>query len=70
MNEHDATELAFKNGYKNGAADAVRKFAERLKTYYNNLVGTTSPILTSYHIDQIANEMLEGGDTNDIGGTR
>lgn len=41
-------------------ADTVRKMAERLKLYYNNLSGTTSPVLTAYHIDQVAKEMLDG----------
>lgn len=45
-------------------ANTVRKFADRLKTYYNTLGGATSGILTAYHIEQIANEML-GGDSND-----
>lgn len=50
-----------KDGIK---TNTVRKFAEKLKTYYNNLTGTTSPILTAYHVDQIANELI-GGDSND-----
>ena len=31
MNEHSATEQAYKNGYEKGRADAVKEFAERLK---------------------------------------
>lgn len=40
-------------------ADAITEFAERLKKYYNNLKGKTSPTLTAYHIDQIKQEMLQ-----------
>lgn len=40
-------------------AAAVQKMADRLKTYYGKLSGNTSPILTVYHIDQIAKEILE-----------
>ena len=40
-------------------AATVRKMADRLKTYYGKLSGNTSPILTVYHIDQIAKEILE-----------
>lgn len=39
-------------------AEAVKEFAERLKTYYRNL-DRTSGALIEYHIDQIAKEMLE-----------
>ena len=31
MNEHDATELAFKNGYKQGTVDAVQKMQEAIQ---------------------------------------
>ena len=31
MNEHNATEQAYKNGYKKGRAEAIKDFAERLK---------------------------------------
>lgn len=40
-------------------AATVRKMADRLKTYYGKLSGNTSPVLTVYHIDQIAKELLE-----------
>ena len=30
MNEHDATEVAFKNGYKKGKQEAVREIFEEL----------------------------------------
>lgn len=31
MNEHNATEQAYKNGYKKGRAEAIKEFAKRLK---------------------------------------
>ncbi len=39
--------------------DTVRKFAKRLKEYYNELSGKTFPPLVAYHIEQIEKEMLE-----------
>lgn len=30
MREHDATELAYKNGYEKGRVDAIREMQERL----------------------------------------
>ena len=56
-------EILWEAGYRKQSdvkADTVRKMAERLKLYYNNLSGTTSPVLTAYHIDQVAKEMLDG----------
>ena len=40
-------------------ADTVRKFADKLIAYYNSLDGKTSSVLTAYHIEQIAKEMME-----------
>ena len=31
MNTHDATELAFKNGYTKGKTDAVREICQKLR---------------------------------------
>lgn len=53
MNVHDATETAYKNGYKN----AVREMQERLKTEFKDWLGIP------YIIDQIAKELI--GETND-----
>ena len=39
MNEHDATELAFKNGYKQGTVDTVRKMQEKFTMHF----GTYTP---------------------------
>lgn len=44
-------------------ATTIKEFADRLKKYYSSFTGKTSTVLTAYHIDQIATEML-GGDGN------
>lgn len=44
-------------------ADAIKEFADRVKKYYDHLLGFSSPMLIGYYIDQIAKEML-GGDGN------
>lgn len=74
MNEHDATELAFKNGYEQGAADAVRKMQEKLKSmkYISNTKRKTirkEEVLEQVNwvlhevipnkIDEIAEKMME-----------
>lgn len=41
-------------------AEAIKEFAQRLKTYYRNLDKTAGG-LVEYHIDQIAKEFLERG---------
>ena len=59
MNEHDATELAYKNGYKKGMADAVRKMVERLKAHLEKPEFPWDSFTVSEEvIDQIAKEML------------
>lgn len=45
--------------YQQGYEQGVKDLTERLKTYYNNLNGTTSSGLVAYHIDQIRKELLE-----------
>ena len=55
MNIHDATEMAYKNGYK----DAVEEFAEKIKKYYRNFNVKTHPASVEYYIDQIAKDTLE-----------
>lgn len=42
-------------GYEQGVSD----FAEKIKKYYKCLKGNTNSALVSFHIDQIASEMLE-----------
>ncbi len=53
----DAMELACKNGYAQG----VKDFAERVKTYYRHTTSKPLPATVEYYVDQIAKEMLEGG---------
>lgn len=43
-------------------ADTVRKMVERLTSYYNILNGSTSAVLTAYHIEQVAKELLDGAE--------
>ena len=57
MNERDATEVAFKNGYKQGAADAVRKMHDEIKRRL--LKGGIYPAFVACDIDNVAREMLE-----------
>lgn len=35
MNEHDATEIAFKNGYKQGKSEVAREIFADLKAIWN-----------------------------------
>lgn len=51
---HDATEVAYKNGYDQG----VKDFAERLKTYYDHHSSRPLPVTVVYHIEQIQNDLL------------
>ena len=66
MKEHDATEIAFKNGYKQGKIDTLRKMQEKLKAHFDS----DSDYFRSSHgyirsvVDQIAKEMEE--EQNDI----
>lgn len=55
MNEHDATELAFKNGYKQGAND----FAERARTVAFDNIDDAAFLVQIYKaIDRIAEDLL------------
>ena len=58
MNEHDATEIAFKNGYIKGKADALREMQKEIK---RTISAFCKGDVTDIHrmIDQIAKEMLE-----------
>lgn len=57
---HLKYENALEEQIKTVKAEAIKEFAERLKTYYRNLDRTAGG-LVEYHIDVIAKEMLEGG---------
>jgi hypothetical protein len=63
MNEHDATETAYKNGYKQGAVDAVRKMQDAIKDRCIN--GGIYPVFVARTVENVAQEILEGGETND-----
>lgn len=64
MDEHTATEISYKNGYKvgydQGYEQGIKDFAERLKTYYGSLRGTTYAVLAAYHIEEAMKQMLRG----------
>ena len=65
MNEHDATEIAFKNGYKRGMEDAVRKMVVRIMedALVTSLLSDPPKYMLEIQKDaiyQIANEILEG----------
>ena len=56
MNKHDATEIAYKNGYRQGRTDAVRKMQTEIKE--RCIKGGIYPAFVASTIDQIAKEML------------
>ena len=58
MNEHDATEQAYKNGYKQGKIDAVKKMQAEIEA--RCVKGGIYPAFVKSTIDQIAKEMTEG----------
>lgn len=57
MNEHDATELAFKNGYKQGTVDAVQKMQEAIQE--RCLKGGIYPAFVKNVVEAVAKELLE-----------
>lgn len=57
MWEHDATEVAYKNGYEAGYNKGIKDFAERIKKYYHHLSGKTISAVVEYVIDLIEKEM-------------
>lgn len=59
MNEHDATEIAFKNGYKQGKIDTVRKMQKRLKARLDRNGWDIAVAYAQKIVDEIAKEMLE-----------
>lgn len=58
MKMNDATETAYKNGYKKGAEDAVRKMHKAIKDSAFNPNNKFDFIYDE--IDRIAEEILEG----------
>ena len=57
MNEHDATELAFKNGYKQGTVDAVRKMQESIKE--RCIKGGIYPAFVKSVVEAVEKELSE-----------
>lgn len=57
---HRKYERALEECIKSTKAEAVKEFADRLKTYYRNL-DTTAGGLVEYHIDQVVKEFLGKG---------
>jgi hypothetical protein len=55
MNEYEATELAYKNGYEAG----VRAMEGRIKKYYKTLPGKTMTASVEYCIGLFASELIE-----------
>ena len=63
MDNHTATELAYKNGYAKGYADGVKEFAERLKEKFTlQWCGSKYGIIHGW-IDSLVKEMV--GDDNE-----
>ena len=48
MNEYDATEISYKNGYNRGYADGVKAFADRIREKDR-----------TWRINEIEKELLE-----------
>lgn len=59
MTEHDATEVAYKNGYESGYNKGVKDMAERIKNYYNHYSTRPLPATVVYYIEQIEKELTE-----------
>lgn len=60
MNTYDATELAYMNGYKQGAADAVRNMQEKITERCRK--GGIYPVFVESVVNNVANEFLEKND--------
>lgn len=58
MNEHDATEAAFKNGYQRGTIDTALKMRSEIKA--RCLEKGIFPAIVARILDDVAKEMLEG----------
>lgn len=61
MNEHDATEAAFKNGYKKGTEDAVNRMQSEIES--RCIEKGIYPVIVRRVVDEVAKELLE--DVND-----
>lgn len=54
----DGRKTGYREGYDQGYEQGIKDFAERLKTYYGSLRGTTYAALAAYHIEETMKEML------------
>lgn len=61
MNEHDATELAYLNGYKQGIVDAAQKMQDIIRE--RCLKGGIYPLFVESVVDNVARELI-GEDAN------
>lgn len=57
MNEHDATELAYKNGYKQGQIDAVQRMRDTIKE--RCFKGGIYPMFVASVVENVARELLK-----------
>ena len=60
MKQHDATELAYKNGYKKGASDAVINMQEKIAERCTK--GGIYPVFVESVVNNVAKELLENND--------
>jgi hypothetical protein len=56
MNEHRATETAYKNGYKQGTIDAVRKMQEMLHERFGD---DSNRVFSNYNIHRYIDQVAE-----------
>ena len=57
MNEHDATEIAFKNGYKKGVTDTASKMQSEIES--RCIENGIYPVIVKRVVDEVAREMVE-----------
>lgn len=57
MNEHEATEVAYKNGYQKGTLDTALKMQSEIKE--RCLKKGIYPVVVAMVVDQVAKELSE-----------
>lgn len=57
MNEHDATETAYKNGYKQGQTDTVQRMRDTIKE--RCFKGGIYPMFVASVVENVARELIE-----------
>ena len=57
-------QTAYNEGYADGKADTIKRFADRLKRYYDDREKYLGYSI-AYNIDQVAEAMLKGNTTTD-----